>query len=177
MGMNYSITPLRDEDIASVIDLVNSAYRGEGSKKGWTTEADIITGNLRIDDVAVKDMLQKPGAVILTCKAGNALYGCVYLDEEENGLYLGMLSVSPDEQGSGIGKKLLEASEDHARKFNYDHIKMTVINIRHELIAWYERHGYKRTGETKPFPDDGKFGRPTKPIEFIVLKKMISGSK
>lgn len=174
MAVNYLITSLENVDSEALVELVNSAYRGEGSKKGWTTEADIIDGNLRIDQQAIHDMLQKPGAVILTCKADNDLYGCVYLNEDGKGLYLGMLSVSPDAQGSGIGKKLLQAAEQHAAKFDYTYIRMTVIDIRHELIAWYERHGYKRTGERKPFPDDEKFGKPTRPIEFIVLEKMIS---
>ena len=174
MAENYTIKQLVDVDMEAVISLVNSAYRGEGSKKGWTTEADIIDGSLRIDLSSIKDMLQKPGAVILTCHAGTSLYGCVYLKTEGTGLYLGMLCVSPAAQGLGIGKKLLTAAEAHAKECKYDHIQMTVIDVRHELIAWYERHGYSLTGETKPFRDDERFGRATQPIKFIVLKKMIN---
>lgn len=174
MAKSFTIEPLREENTTAVISLVNSAYRGEASKKGWTTEADIIDGSERIDLEAVNMMLQLPGAVILTCYTGNELLGCVYLKREATGLYLGMLSVSPASQGMGIGKKLLEAAEDHAKAFEYEYIVMTVIDIRYELIAWYERHGYVKNGETKPFPEDEKFGRPNQPIEFVVLKKMIN---
>ncbi len=174
MAQIHSITPLKEENIPALIDLVNSAYRGEGSKKGWTTEADIIDGSIRIDQPSVKEMLQEPGAMILTCYAGDVLMGCVYLKREGNGLYLGMFAVSPEAQGLGIGKKLLEAAEAHAKELKYQYIVMTVIDIRHELIAWYERHGYERTPETKPFPEDDRFGRPTQPIQFVVLKKKIN---
>ncbi|CAN5902712.1 GNAT family N-acetyltransferase [soil metagenome] len=174
MSSNYTITRLKAKDIPAVIELVNSAYRGEISKKGWTTEADIISGNVRIDLQSIQSMLDADGAAILTCFANDRLFGCVYLKPEGTGLYLGMLSVSPEVQGLGIGKKLLEASEEFAMLSALDHIQMTVIDIRHELIAWYQRHGYKNTGERKPFPDDDRFGKPKLPIQFIVMKKMIS---
>ena len=174
MAENHTIKQLRDEDVEALITLVNSAYRGEGSKKGWTTEADIIEGSLRVDLQSIKDMLLEPGAAILTCHVNDILSGCVYLKAEGTSLYLGMLCVSPEAQGLGIGKKLLIAAEVHAQEFKYADIHMTVIDIRHELIAWYERHGYSLTGETKPFHDDERFGKAIQPIKFIVLKKMIN---
>ncbi|MEP7164443.1 MAG: GNAT family N-acetyltransferase [Ferruginibacter sp.] len=167
------IATLQADDMLGLVDLVNSAYRGEDSKKGWTSEADLIEGSLRTDLPALIKILQKPGAAILTCSDDKTLLGCVYLQQEGTGLYLGMLSVSPAAQGMGIGKKLLTASEKHARNLDCNNIFMTVIDVRHELIAWYERHGYTRTGQTKPFDAEESFGVPKQPLQFIVLKKAI----
>jgi len=167
------ITPLKYDGVDELVGLVNSAYRGEDSKKGWTTEADLIEGSLRIDADSVKELMKKEGTTILTCSDGITLLGCVNLQQEGDGIYLGMLSVSPNAQGLGIGKKLLEASELHAKAVGCNFIFMTVIDVRHELIAWYERHGYARTGEKKPFPVDETFGKPRQPLVFDVLKKII----
>jgi len=101
------------------------------------------------------------------------LAGCVYLEQQPDTVYLGMLTVSPLLQAGGIGKQLLQAAEDFAKRNGVDNISMTVISVRHELIAWYERHGYAKTGETKPFPTDPAFGIPKQPLEFIAMKKMI----
>jgi ribosomal protein S18 acetylase RimI-like enzyme len=161
-------------DIDKLIPLVNSAYRGEASKKGWTTEANIIQGESRVDAVSLQEMLNDPNAVILTYRNENEILGCVYLQKQNTDLYLGMFSVNPELQGSGIGKKLLNAAEEHARNKGCNAIVMTVISVRHELIAWYERNGYHDTGERKPFPDDEKFGKPLQPLTFIVLKKQIT---
>lgn len=169
------ISPLQSQDIEELVSLVNSAYRGEASKKGWTTEADLLEGNLRIDKPSLQVLLQKPGATVLVYKsAENKLTGCVYLQQENNQLYLGMLTVSPGAQAQGIGKQLLYAAEAHAKKINCTAIVMNVISVRHELIAWYERHGYLNTGETKPFPKDVKFGKPVQALEFILLIKELA---
>lgn len=167
------IAPLKLDQVDELVSLVNSAYRGEDSKKGWTTEADLIEGTLRIDVPSIKEIIQKTGATILTCSNGNSLLGCVNLQKEAAGMYLGMLSVSPAAQGLGIGKKLLEASESYAKDAGCHFIFMTVIDVRYELISWYERHGYARTGEKKPFPTDETFGKPRQPLVFDVLKKNI----
>ncbi len=174
MKEDLIITTFIEQNADEVVALVNSAYRGEGSKKGWTTEADLIEGTLRIDKDSLYKMLDRPGSVVLTCKDADTVVGCVYLKKDDEGLYLGMLSVSPSMQGSGTGKKLLQAAEEHAIETGAKYIVMSVIDLRHELIAWYERHGYKRTGETKPFPADDKFGKPRLPMCFVILKKMIN---
>jgi ribosomal protein S18 acetylase RimI-like enzyme len=167
------ITKATHADIPALEALVNSAYRGEASKQGWTTEADLLEGEQRTDAAELAILMGSPQAVILTCKTdGGQLMGCVYLREEPEGLYLGMLSVSPKSQGGGIGKKLVAAAEAHARQQGCAAVFMTVISVRHELIAWYRRLGYALTGQTKPFPlGDGRFGVPTQALEFLVLRK------
>lgn len=160
-------------DIPALVTLVNSAYRGESSKKGWTTEADLL-GGIRTDEKSLADMINKAGATMLICRnENNALTGCVYLQKQDAAMYLGMLTVSPVLQNAGIGKHLLAAATEHARQHYCNTITMTVISVRNELIAWYERHGYHKTGETKPFPADPAFGLPKQPLEFVVMEKTI----
>lgn len=169
-----TVSPATVADIPELVALINSAYRGESSKQGWTTEADLLDGQ-RTDEEGMRVLLSKTGSIFLKCvNTENNICACVNLQQQDHKLYLGMLTVSPLLQGSGIGKKLLAASEQYARENNFEAILMTVISIRSELIAWYERHGYNRTGETKPFPaGDPKFGIPKQFLEFVVLEKKI----
>lgn len=173
MNPAVEITIASTKDVAAIAALVNSAYRGEPAKKGWTTEADLLDG-LRTNDDSLTGMINTPGSVILkyTDNTGQLL-GCVYLNKKENKLYLGMLTVAPALQAKGIGKQLLLAAEKHAKEVGCAAITMTVISVRKELIAWYERHGYQSTGETKPFPVDPAFGLPKQPLHFIVMEKML----
>jgi ribosomal protein S18 acetylase RimI-like enzyme len=167
------VTAASEKDIPSLNILVNSAYRGEGSKQGWTTEADLL-GGIRTDEESLKELILQPDAIILKYEEENKILGCVYLKEENNKIYLGMLTVAPQLQNRGIGTILLAASEDEARKRNCIAIFMSVISIRTELIDWYKKRGYYDTGKTKPFPaDDPRFGIPKLPLEFIILEKDI----
>ena len=161
-------------DIPSILPLVNSAFRGDSARRGWTHESDLIAGTQRTDAADLLNMLQTPGAVMLLYRndAGD-LEGCVFLQKKERGLYLGMLTVAPDLQGGGIGKKLLAAADEHARLLGCPCIYMSVISVRSELIAWYERHGYRLTGETQPFIVPEAFGTPTQSLEFVFLEKPI----
>jgi ribosomal protein S18 acetylase RimI-like enzyme len=170
-----SIKPAGVIDIPDLVKLVNSAYRGESSKKGWTTEADLLAGDLRTDDSTLSSMMNSPGSAILkyTNDTG-VIEGCVYLQKRGDRLYLGMLSVSPVLQSSGIGKKLMTAAHDYAQAQNCRSIFMRVISVRPELIAWYERRGYYLTGETEPLPNDPRFGIPTQPLEFVIMEKKIT---
>ena len=162
------------EDASQLVSLVNSAYRGEASRNGWTHEADLIGGNVRIDEQSIIEIIQQPDSVVLKCtNENNDIVGCVHLEKQGAPLYLGMLSVNPKIQAKGIGKQLLQAAELHALELGCNSIVMTVISVRHELIDWYKRNGYTDTGIRKPFPNDPRFGTPVKPLEFVVLEKMI----
>ncbi|PWK29399.1 ribosomal protein S18 acetylase RimI-like enzyme [Arcicella aurantiaca] len=167
------ITKAQLEDVTALNKLVNSAYRGESSKKGWTSEADLL-GGIRTNEEGINELINKPDTTILKYTENNEVLGCMMLEKQGNSLYLGMLTVSPDLQGKGIGKEFLAAAEVFATENQIEKIVMTVISIRAELIAWYERHGYVKTGETKPFPmNDPNFGIPKQPLEFIVLDKIV----
>jgi ribosomal protein S18 acetylase RimI-like enzyme len=129
---------------------------------------------LRTDEATLLQQFQNKNAVILKFTSEKErITGCVYLDQKDHKIYLGMLSVSPTAQSQGIGKKLLQAAEIFAKEQQCTAVYMTVISVRHELIAWYKRHGYVNTGETKPFPVEERFGVPTQELEFIVLEKVI----
>ena len=160
------------EDIPQLHQLVNSAYRGDSSRKGWTTEADFLDG-IRVDEEGLLEMIENKKAVILLAKLDGMLAGCVYLLQQENKTYLGMLTVDPVLQAKGLGKKILAKAEEWARENRSEKIEMTVITLREELINWYERFGYNKTGEKKPFPDDPRFGIPKQPLEYLVLQKML----
>ena len=164
-----------EKDILSLVALMDNAYRGENSKLGWTSEADLFIGNKRTDEITVANLIKRPGSVFLKyLNEEGILEGCVLLHKKDNRIYLGMFSVSPIAQGKGIGKKLLAAADDYAREYNCTSIYMTVITVREELIAWYERNGYQKTGKLLPFPVDERFGIPTQPLEMLVLEKHLS---
>jgi ribosomal protein S18 acetylase RimI-like enzyme len=165
------ISPACKEDISALVKLLNGAYRGEGSRQGWTTEADMVAGDLRTDETNMNELMQMPGAVFLKyVDDNNKIEGCVFLHIREGKLYLGMFCVSPALQNKGIGKQIMAAAELYARSRGCPAVFMRVISIRHELMAWYERQGYYKTGERQPF-DDTKFGTAKKPIQFVVLQK------
>ena len=164
------------EDIEALHALVEGAYRGESAKRGWTHEADLLGGQ-RTDAKALREIIESDRQVILLARKGQAIVGCVQLSYIEDGLaYLGLLTVAPALQAAGLGKELLIRSEDFVREhWQTRKLEMTVIRQRTDLIAYYERRGYSRTGEHRPFPhDDPRFGRPKSPeLEFAVLRKSI----
>ena len=163
-----------EKDISSLVALMDRAYRGENSKQGWTSEADLFIGNMRTDETTVANLIKKPGSVFLKyLNEEKILEGCVFLHKKDNRIYLGMLSVSPSAQGKGIGKKLLAAADHYAKEHNCSSIYMTVITVREELIAWYERNGYQKTGKVLPFPVDERYGIPTQSLEMLVLEKYL----
>ncbi|WP_035672983.1 GNAT family N-acetyltransferase [Flavobacterium sp. 83] len=167
------ITRATLEDVTALNKLINSAYRGESSKKGWTTEANILEG-LRTTEQELTETIQNTKNTILKFTEKDAIIGCVLLIEKEQQLYLGMLTVSPELQNSGIGKKLLQQAEIHASVLELPKIVMTVISIREELIAWYKRNGYVDTGVREPFPASNVHVQISEqPLEFIVLEKKI----
>lgn len=168
-----SITKAVIADASELTRLVNSAYRGESSQKGWTSEANLL-GGIRIDEATMTEYLQDVLVTMLkyTNDAG-AIVGCVYLQISKQRLYLGMLTVSPGMQTNGIGRQLLHEAEVVAHKLFCNVIFMTVITIRHELIQWYERRGYRNTGRVLPFPTDKKFGTPNQEIQLVVLEKEV----
>lgn len=161
-------------DLPALHSLVESAYRGDSARAGWTHEADLLGGQ-RTDLAALQTMLDDPAQRVLVLRDGDRLDACVALANRGNGtVYVGMVTVAPRLQARGLGRLMLSASEEQAvRLFGATRIEMTVISQRTELIAWYERRGYRLSGERRPFPaDDPRFGLPRRDdLEFIVLEK------
>ncbi|HEY6942862.1 GNAT family N-acetyltransferase [Dokdonella sp.] len=162
-------------DVDAIVELVQSAYRGEGSKQGWTTEADMLDGQ-RTDAAGVSALLAAPGSLVLLAESGARLVACAHVECQGVTAYFGMFSVSPQLQGGGIGRAMLGEAERIARgEWGCRQMQMTVISIRDELIAWYERRGYRRTGVFKPFPyGDERFGIPKRDdLRFELLVKAL----
>jgi ribosomal protein S18 acetylase RimI-like enzyme len=164
-------------DVPAIVQLVESAYRGEPSRTGWTTEADLLDGQ-RTDAEAVAEMLGDPASTLLLAEEAGQLVGCCGLERRPGGeAYFGMFSVQPLRQGGGVGRQLLAEAERLARDdWAATAMVMTVIEQRAELIAWYERRGYRRTGETEPFPyGNERYGVPRRPdLVFAVLAKPLA---
>jgi ribosomal protein S18 acetylase RimI-like enzyme len=164
-----------EQDTEALSLLVNSAYRGDVSRAGWTTEADLLDGQ-RTDPQSLQELVSDPASVLLLLEDAGALIGCVNLRKKPGCAYLGMLTVKPTLQAAGIGKKLLAIAEGFvSREWNLPRIEMTVIIQRESLIAWYERRGYRRTGKRERFPyGDARFGLPKRDdLEFEVLEKTL----
>ena len=160
-------------DKMDIIYLINSAYRGESSKQGWTTEAHLIAGETRTDVTSLEEVMNQQGSVIVKYIDGNNLIGCVNLQQHGDKIYLGMFSVAPKSQGEGIGKKLLMAAEEYALHLYCKAIYMSVIGVRTELINWYMRRGYQDSGGRKPFQEDGVSGKHLQQMEFMILEKAV----
>ena len=167
------ITKATLQDIPSLNILINSAYRGETSKKGWTTEAHLLEGKRTTEEELTEIILDSKNT-FLKFTENDQIIGSVLLVEKEHQLYLGMLTVSPELQNSGIGKKMLAEAENHAKSLGLSTLSMTVVSVRAELIAWYKRHGYVDTGKRELFPaSDIHINISDKPLEFIYLEKKI----
>ncbi len=164
-------------DVAAIVALVESAYRGEVSRAGWTTEADLLDGQ-RTDAAAVAHILTTPDSTVLLAETDGNLIACCQLERRlPSEAYFGMFSVRPGEQGSGLGRQVLAEAERLARdEWAATTMVMTVLAQRTELIAWYERRGYRRTGEQRPFPyGDERYGIPRRPdLVFDVLAKPLA---
>ena len=168
------ITQATIADAAELSALINSAYRGETSKKGWTTEADLLEGT-RTTPKELATIITTPHHYLLKFIRDEKIIGSVLLIAKKVVLYLGMLTVSPELQNSGIGKQLLQAAEQLAQQLELSRIQMTVIGIRKELLAWYMRNGYEDTGVREPFPfGEGDKALTSEPLDFIVLEKKLS---
>jgi ribosomal protein S18 acetylase RimI-like enzyme len=166
-------------DIPALVDLVTGCYRGERSRQGWTTEADILDGN-RIDPAVLREDIERPASRVLVAETADGdgkMLGCAHVCVDADAGYFGMFSVRPELQGGGLGRRVLAEAERIVRdEFGLPRMRMTVIDCREELIGWYERRGYRRTGIKKPFPyGDERFGIPKRPdLQFEVLEKSLA---
>jgi ribosomal protein S18 acetylase RimI-like enzyme len=162
-------------DVPALVALVTSAYRGEASRKGWTTEADFLDGE-RIDPDVLRADIERPRSRVLLAERDGRLLACVHIADEGGTGYLGMFSVLPELQGAGIGKRMMAEAERVVREeWRLPAMRMTVIDLREELIAFYQRRGYRRTGIKKPFPyGDSRYGLPKRDdLRFEILEKTL----
>ncbi|MGQ4333950.1 GNAT family N-acetyltransferase [Streptomyces hayashii] len=160
-------------DVDALVRLVESAYRGDSGRAGWTTEADILQGR-RTDPEGVLAVVEAPDSRLLTVEQDGRIVACCQLEHRGDHAYFGMFAVSPTAQGAGLGKAVMAQAEREAREdWGVAEMHMTVISVREDLIAWYERRGYRRTGRMTPFPyGDERFGIPQRDdLQFELLVK------
>ncbi|SDJ45946.1 Ribosomal protein S18 acetylase RimI [Frankineae bacterium MT45] len=161
-------------DAAELTTLIESAYRGASSREGWTTEADLLGGQ-RVDEAQVLQVINDPESLLLVLPDADGLLACCQLERRRDGIvYFGMFAVRPGSQGAGVGRQVMAEAQRLARtSFGATAMEMTVIAQRSELIEWYERLGFRRTGETRPFPyGEPRFGDPKRDdLHFVVLHR------
>ncbi|MCL8009876.1 GNAT family N-acetyltransferase [Streptomyces sp. AS02] len=165
-----------DADVDTLVVLIESAYRGDSSRTGWTTEADILEGQ-RTDPEGVLAVIKSPDSRLLTVERDGQVVACCQLEHRDDHAYFGMFAVSPALQGAGLGKVIITEAERQARAaWGVREMHMTVISVRNDLIAWYERRGYRRTGRMTPFPyGDERFGIPQRDdLQFELLVKELA---
>jgi ribosomal protein S18 acetylase RimI-like enzyme len=153
-----SFRPATFHEAPLIVELVNSAYRGDSGRKGWTTEADLLDGQ-RTDMEEVLEAISAADSMILLGESLGEILASAHLEKTGADAYLGMLAVNPLRQGQGLGKRLMNAAERlAAERWGAAAMRMSVIALREDLIAFYERRGYARTGRTRPFPASEQFG-------------------
>ncbi|MEI8572344.1 GNAT family N-acetyltransferase [Methylomonas sp. LW13] len=158
--LELTFTRAEPADAEQLAEFINAAYRGESSRQGWTTEADLLDGR-RTDAADILDLIAGAGSMILQCRRQGDLLGSVHLQKVDQQVHIGMLAVAPAMQGLGIGKRLLAAAEAEAvQTWGVNHLVMAVIPCRTELMAFYERRGYRRTGISKAFPINPEMWTP-----------------
>lgn len=171
------IRPATVADVPRIVPLIESAYRGDSSREGWTTEADLLDGQ-RTDEADVLAAVTGEGSRMILAEDGPGLLACCTVQHRGTHAYFGMFAVSPKSQGGGLGKRVLAEAERVARdELGLTSMQMTVIRQRADLIAWYVRRGYEQTGRMQPFPyGDVRFGEPRRAdLEFEVLVKDLAG--
>ncbi|MET3982890.1 GNAT family N-acetyltransferase [Streptomyces sp. PvR034] len=164
-----------DSDVPALVALVESAYRGDASRGGWTTEADYLDGQ-RTDERGVREVIATPDSILLVVERDGELVACCHLEHRGDHAYFGMFAVRPALQGAGLGKEIMAEAERRVREeWDAKEMRMTVVNVREELIAYYVRRGYRRTGELSPFPyGDERFGIPRRAdLAFELLVKQL----
>ena len=168
-----------EADYEEIIDLANLAYRGrEGATASWNIEKGIVGGQRLDHSLLHEELAAKPdGALLVYRESGNGpLLGTAWLNPESDDVWsMGLLTVRPELQNQQLGRRLLAAAEDYAGSRGAKRMRIGVLHVRDTLIAWYERRGYRATGDTEPYPiDDPRFGTPLQEnLRFLIMEKQL----
>jgi GNAT superfamily N-acetyltransferase len=167
-----------ESDLEALAGLMNAAYGGAGEVAGWTHVKQFIVGDRTSVSALRAELEASPQAEFLVIRNAETreLRGSVWIEPRSATLwYLGSLTVDPREQNSGLGRRILEAAERRMANFGASKVIIDVLNVRGALIAWYERRGYRLTGDSHTFPyDDNRYGVPQRPdLVFLELEKCL----
>ncbi len=144
-------------DVEALVRLINVSFR---------VEQPFIEGD-RVDTTGVRSYMAK--GKFLLAEDSSGLAGCVYVELRGNRGYLGLLGVDPSRQGTGLGRKLMDAAENFFCQADCVAVDLRVISARTPLPAFYRHLGYHETG-TAPFAPDV----PVKvPCHYILMSKTI----
>jgi ribosomal protein S18 acetylase RimI-like enzyme len=174
--MTVSLQTAKQADIPGIVAMMNAAFRGAAGERGWSVESEYIAGQRTNESLLREEIAGGAEYLVARDSVTSALNGCVSLQAiTPDKWYLGSLTVPPALQNSGFGRRLLTAAEEYAAAHGARTIEMTVVHVRDTLIAWYERRGYRRTGESRPFPyGDNRYGTPLRnDLEFVVLERQL----
>ncbi|MDD5158676.1 MAG: GNAT family N-acetyltransferase [Sulfuricurvum sp.] len=161
-------------DIPALTSLINRSYRGDSSRAGWTTEADLLNGK-RIDEAGLIQLLNNPDSLILIARSDETILATIHAHRETDTVHFGLFAVEPSLQGGGIGKELLAYAESEAmQQWGVSTAIMEVITHRAELIEYYERRGYIRTGEMIAFPESDLWDQKIDSLELAVFHKKLA---
>jgi GNAT superfamily N-acetyltransferase len=178
VSIDYEFRTATPDDVPALVALVQSAYRGDSSRRGWTTEADLLQGQ-RTDADDVRRVIGAPDSVVWVAESvgDGRLAACCHVERRGERAYFGLFAVDPTRQGGGLGRRMMERAEEFARTgWGSTHLEMTVIRQRTDLIAYYLRRGYADTEQRTPFPyGDERFGLPQRDdLEFTLLEKPLA---
>lgn len=162
-----------EKDIPQLLELVESCYRGDFAKKGWTCESDIVSGARTTKELLKEEIIAPGGSYLMHTDVQGKVIGCVYIkvNTQEKNAFVGSLCVHPTLQSQGLGKQLLEAAEINAREAECSKLCVKVITLRKELINWYEKKDFKFVGELIPLPAGS--GIPKLPLELGTWEKLL----
>lgn len=168
---NFDFTFATPSDAERVHSLIERAYRGTVAATGWTNETELLEGpRSTLGEVA--GIIADPQSRFVLAIANGSLIASALIKKYKDGAYFGMFAVDPDLQQGGIGKMHIARCEADARRlWNAKFLRLTVISLRDELISWYERRGFVRTGEHEPFPFDEAPGALRTDFDLVVLQK------
>lgn len=171
--LNVVYTPATEDDVEALVALVNSVYRGEHSKQGWTTEANILEGK-RVDTAWVRDVIESSHSTLIVARRHGAVIGCLQIDIEAPVAHLGLFAVDVVSQTLGIGKRLLQEAEVYAKSNNISTLQLEIIDKRADIILYYERRGFQATGESLDFPvRDDLWRSKVGPLQLLVYRKQL----
>ncbi len=158
LGLAISVRRAHADDSPAIAALVNRAYQ---------VESFFVDGE-RTNAAEIAEM-SRTGAFLVLEQARGELAAAVFVDSHGDSAYIGMLSVSPDMQGRGLGKRLVRIAEALGEAMGCSSVGLKIVNLREDLGRWYRSLGYEEVGTSEYVRH-----RPVKqPCHFIEMRRRL----